>query len=121
SSRTGMASVPENSKTPSRKSGRKRRLLRRAIIGVGVLILLAILLVLLAPTIATSRWAENKIASIASKRVGRPVELSGLEFGWKTDLRLEHLAVLPANGEPAHPALVVEDVHLPLTLLDILK
>lgn len=107
----------------SSESGGKRgrRWLRWLALSVLVALLLAVLFVLALPALLTSGFATKRYESIASDAVGRPVELDGLRFGWMTELKIGRIGLPATTGEHGHPAAIVEDVSVPLSLIGIIQ
>ncbi len=113
-----MAKTPPKSGQPTgRPKSRRRRVLRIAAIALAVLGLL----VIAAPTILTTRPVLGIAEGMAAKRLGVPVKITGLHFGWVTPFRLEALTVAANGDEEQHPLLHVEEVEAPLTLLQVLR
>lgn len=81
----------------------------------------AVLLVLLAPTIATSRFVLSRVEANLGERIGRTVVIGDLDFGWFTDFRLDAFSIpaLPSEGG-AGPMLSVGKVHMPVKVTDVL-
>ncbi|MDK2971987.1 MAG: hypothetical protein PWP23_1742 [Candidatus Sumerlaeota bacterium] len=112
----------DSTETPQVPTERKpRRWRRRLLIAVGAVLLVLVLLVVLLPTILTSGFAERKVSAIAEDKLGRPVTIEGLAFGWRTPLTLEHAALPAIAGEQSRPALDVRGVRVPLTLWGVLR
>jgi len=98
---------------------KRRRRLRRALKVVAVLAVVVAGVVVLAPTIATSGFAERRISAFATDFLGVPVRVQGVEFGWRTPLAIEWVSV---DGDARESALlVVEDAGIPLTLWEIVR
>ncbi len=82
----------------------------------------AVILVLLLPTMATSRFVLSRVEANLGERIGRPVVIGPVDFGWFTPFRMDALTVPPLASEgAAGPMLAVGKVRIPVTLMDVLR
>lgn len=112
-------SNPPTASTSTRPT-RARRTWWGFVLRAGVVVLgLAVVLLLLAPMVVTSRVGERWIAGYASGMVGRPVEIEGLAVGWMTPLSIERVEMPALPDEGDFPAARIDGLRVPLTLTGI--
>lgn len=67
---------------------------------------------------ATSGFAERRAASFASGLLGVPVEIAGLDFGWRTPLALRRVML---GDDPSTALFLLEGLSVPVTLAQSLR
>ncbi len=119
-SEAGEVSPGESSSPPPPKRWPKKRILRwlSGILAVGFVLLF--LLILLAPTIATSGFMERRVSKIASEMLKREVNVTGIAAGWRTPFILETVRISGLEDEANHPPFSLENVEVPLTLFSLI-
>ncbi len=107
--------------TPAATPPKRRRWTRRLLLACACAAVLVVLLVLLAPTIATSRFAESRLSAELTRRLGMDVEVSGVDLGWRTPLRVERIAIGADGASRERPLAVVSSATAPLDLRGLLR
>ncbi len=81
----------------------------------------AALLVALLPTMATSRFVLSRVETNLSERIGRPVVIGDVDFGWFTELRVDAVSIpsLPSEGA-AGPMFAISKLHAPISVGSLL-
>lgn len=99
------------------KSTRRKRLLQfmGGALGGGALIILAL------PTIVTTRPFIAYAEGIAQTKLGRPVHIGSVTFGWFSELAISEVSIPAQPGEGIDgPVLAVKGATIPINLLGVL-
>lgn len=72
--------------------------LRRVVAFFAVSFLLTVLLILAAPTILSSNFAQTRLKAVLSSSLHGPVEWSALQLSWSRGLQLHDFTLGPASG-----------------------
>src|SRR5205085_1956444 len=72
---------------------RKRRWLRRTLLGIGILVLLLLILLALAPTIASTGWARSIVVNKINQNLNGHVQIASWSLGWTGGVKLDGIKV----------------------------
>jgi hypothetical protein len=107
------APVPGSPATAPVKPRKRRRWLRRVVIGLVSLCLIVILLVLAAPTLLSTGPARSMILDSVNKRLNGKVAVTDWSLGWFTGVHVTGLKVTDATGRQMAS---VDTVSIPMPL-----
>lgn len=100
---------------------KQRRWRRRLVFAALSFLALLVVLVLAGPSLALNGFVERKVAEVAGGRIGRPVIIEGVRFGWLTPFRIDRIELPPIEGEAERPAFALKDVRSTFSLGKILR
>jgi hypothetical protein len=117
----GGAGAPEPGAAPAPPTPggkKKRRRIPTWLKAVGVVVLLLILLVLFAPSIASTGPVRSFVLGKVNDNLNGRIEVADWSLGWTSGLKLNGVRVLDAAGEPM---VQVASMTTQLTLLDAIR
>lgn len=90
---------------------------RRWVRVVTAAVALVLLLVSLAPTLATSGFVLRRAERIATEQLGQPVALGDVRIGWFTPLSVDEVSIgAPADSAAMHAPFTLRGVRMPFRL-----
>lgn len=114
SNNAGSPQNPAPADRPKKKSGWGKRIL----LGLGILVVILILLVALAPTIAGMGWVRSIVVSKINQNLNGAASIDDWSLGWFSGIDVNGVSVVDTSGQKV---IELRRLHTDLQLIDAIR